>query len=634
LPWQLALERFAISNLAVRLNDHSVDPTAETGLNAITLEVLAISNESGVSFPTMLSMSAVHGGTIRLDGSIIALPEPELDFDLSVDGLALAAVHPYIEPMADVNLESGTLGVNGRIHHDPGEPLLFASDITVTEFLITETDEGTRLGSWDSLLAEGVTLSVANKSLEVSEVQFDKPYGDILIAADGSVNLGRISKTDAGESEETVDAQEPASSPGETAPGMSVTIGRVLVNDAAADFADESLPLPFVARIDALNGVLSTIATESIEPSNVELEGKVDEHGLVRVTGFVTPLDFSSNTDIGIVFENVEIPKFSAYTIPFAGREIASGRLDLNLGYTVKERQLTGENKIVLRDFELGDDVPHPDAMSLPLGLAVALLKDPSGKIDIDLPVRGDLDDPEFSYGRVAGAAIANLIMKVVASPFALLGNLIGVEPDELEYINFPSGRADLTPPEIERVQKLAEALALRPELVLEISGVVDRVADSLALKTERLDAAIEMRIESTTNGDAANYADQRSQAIESMFGESLVSDLVELDALRAEYTSLAVDGETGKEAERFDELAYTEELRRRLIEAEEIAESELVTLARGRATNTSEAVLAADPALAGRVALIELREEEARRSDETVRMKVTLTTGAGADRE
>lgn len=620
-PWQLALDRFAISNLDVGLNDRSVDPVAESGLNAITLEVLAISNEAGASFPTTLSMSALHGGTIRLDGSVIALPEPELDFDLSVGALQLAAAHPYIEPMADVNLESGTLSVAGHLRHDAGEPLLFTSDITIADFLITETDEGTSLGSWDALVVGGVTLSVSENSLQISEVRFDKPYGDILIAGDGSVNLGRVSKTEAGEPEEAASAPDPVSSDGETESAMSVTIGRVIVNDAVVDFADESLPLPFVTRIASLNGTLSTIATESTEPSNVDFEGKVDEYGLVRVTGFVTPLDVSNNTDLAVVFENVAIPKFSAYTIPFAGREIESGKLDLNLGYVVKERQLTGENQVVLRDFELGDDVPHPDAMSLPLGLAVALLKDSSGKIDIDLPVRGDLDDPEFSYGGVIGKALVNLIVKIVASPFALLGNLIGVEPDELEYINFPPGRADLTPPEVERAQKLAEALALRPTLILEISGVIDREADALALKTERLDAAIESRIDAESTEADANYAGQRTQAIESMYRESMVSVQDALDVIRTEYTSV----ETGD----IDELAYTEEVRRRLIDVEEVAESELVTLAQARATNTSEAVLAADPTLAGRVAVVDLREEGARDSDETVRMKVSLTTGS-----
>jgi uncharacterized protein involved in outer membrane biogenesis len=625
-PWQLALDRFAISNLDVALNDRSVKPTADTGLNAVTLEVLSINNESGASFPTTLSMAGLHGGTIRLDGSVIALPQPEFDFELSMGGLSLAAAHPYIKPLADVNLDSGTLSINGHVRHDTSDPLLFTSDIVIADFLVTETDEGTRLGSWDKLSAEGVELSVAKNALEISEVRFDKPYGDILIAADGSVNLGRVSKTEADESAETVAAPDPAS---DAAPAMSITIGRVLIDDAAADFADESLPLPFAAKIDALNGSLSTISTGSVEPSNVELEGKVDEYGLVRVTGFISPLAVADNTDIAVVFENVGMPKFSAYTIPFAGREIASGKLDLDLGYEVKERKLAGENKIVLRDFELGDEVDHPGAMSLPLGLAVALLKDPSGKIDIDLPVRGDLDDPEFGYGRVIGKALVNLIVKIVASPFALLGNLIGVEADELEYINFPPGRADLTPPEVERTQKIAEALALRPQLTLEISGVIDRETDSLALKTARFDAAVELRIESGSTGDDANYAAQRARVIESMYRESTSVDPAELDAMRAEYTSVEVDEESGRESERFDELAYTEELRRRLIDAEEITEPELVALARQRATNTNEAVLAADPELDGRVLVVDLREEDTRTSDDSVRMKIALTTGS-----
>jgi hypothetical protein len=576
-------------------------------------------------------MAGRHGGTIRLDGSVIAVPRPELDFELSVGGLSLAAAHPYIKPMADVSLDSGTLSINGHVRHDATDPLLFTSDLVIADFLVTETDEGTRLGSWNELLAEGVELSISNNSLEISEVRFTEPYADILIAADGSVNLGRVSKAQADEAVETADVPDAAGDLDDPAPAMGVTIGRVVIDDAAADFADMSLPLPFFAKIETLNGSLSTISTGSIEPSNVDLEGKVDEYGLVRVTGFVTPLDFSNNTDLAVVFENVEMPKFSAYTIPFAGREIASGKLDLDLGYEVRERKLVGENNIVLRDFELGDQVDHPGAMSLPLGLAVALLKDPSGKIDIDLPVRGDLDDPEFGYGRVIGKALVNLIVKIVASPFALLGNLVGVERDELEYINFPLGRADLTPPEVERTQKIAEALALRPELVLEISGVIDREGDALAIRTARFDAAVESRIESGSAADDANYAALRAQVIESMYLESVGPDPAELDTLRAEHTSIEVDEETGRESERFDELAFTEELRRRLIDVEEVAEAELVVLARQRAINTSESVLAANPGLDGRVLVVDLREEDARTSDDSVRMRVSLTTGSAA---
>ena len=622
LPWRLSLDRFAITNFDVSLTDYSVTPVANTGLNAIALQLQSISNQPGTAFPTTLSMTGEHGGTINLNGSVTALPRPILDFDVSVGGLSLGAAHPYLKPLADVNLDSGTLAMNGKIRHNAEDPLLFTSDITISDFLITETDEGTRLGSWSRLLAESFELSIAGKTVEVSEVRLEQPYGDILIAADGSVNLGRVSRADTSE-----EGPPAAPEPADAGNPMTVTIGRVIINDAAADFADQSLPLPFAAKIAEMNGTLSTISTGSVEPSNVNLEGKVDEFGLVRVTGFVTPLDVPRNTDLAVVFENVEMPKFSAYTIPFAGREIASGKLDLDLGYEVKQRQLAGENRIVLRDFELGDEVEHPGAMSLPLGLAVALLKDPSGKIDIDLPVRGDLDDPDFGYGRVIGKALVNLIVKIVASPFALLGNLVGAEADELEYINFPAGRDDLTPPEIERTQKIAEALSQRPELVLEISGVIDREADALAIKTARLDEAVETRIESDSSNDDATYSEQRAEVIEDMYREMTGADETQLSALRARFLMTIVDAESGEESGVFDSLAYTEDLRRQLIEAAEVTEPELVALARQRAANASESVLSTRPELEGRVRVIDLREEDARASDDVVRMKVSITT-------
>jgi hypothetical protein len=627
--WNLSLDRFALTNLTVGLIDRSVEPVADIGADAVNLEVHAISNEPGAAFPTTLSMSGRHGGTVRVDGTTTVLPAPVLEFDLSIDGLSLAAAHPYLQLLADVNFDSGALNLEGRFRHDGAEPFALEADIEIVDFLITETDEGTRLGSWERLFADQLTLSAGEGRIGISEIRLERLYGDILIAADGSVNLGRVSKASEDEAEEAVaneasDTAEPSAFP------FSVTIGRVLINDAAVDFTDESLPLPFSAKIKDLGGSLSTIATDSTEPSMVELEGAVDEYGLVRVTGFLMPLEVAQNTDIDVVFKNVDMPKFSAYTIPFAGREIASGRLDLDLDYQVVESRLVGENKIVLRDFELGDKVPHAGAASLPLGLAVALLKDSTGKIDIDLPVSGDLNDPEFGYGGVVTKALTNLIVKIVASPFALLGNLVGAEADELEYINFPAGRADLSPPELERVEKLAEALNLRPELALVISGVIDREVDALALRTIAMDEAIESRIDagSPASGDETQYAERRYEAIEALYRETLVTEPVLPQELRTQFTSAVVDEETGAEVARFDSLAYTAELRLQLIDSTDIAESALVDLARSRAQNARDAVLAADPALQGRVTLVELREEEAGGPADSVRMKVSLSVG------
>ena len=635
-PWQATLDRLEISRLSVGLIDDSVQPRADIGTENLNLVISEISNAADASFPTALDLQMRSGGEIRAEGTIAVLPALEFDLGLEIAEVNFAGLHPYIQQFADVNLDSGNLGFSGRLAGNREQPLRLEGDLAVRDFRITETDQGSRLGSWQVLLINGIALDLEKQALGISDIRFEKPYADVFIAEDGSVNLGRVEK---GEQSAAIASGEDPPHAAETAPGaeeaggkeapLTVTIGRVVITDGSADFADLSLPLPFAAKLAELNGALSAVATTSRKPSTVSLEGKVDDFGLVTIAGTVTPLQPARNTDITVGFRNVTIPKFSAYTIAFAGREIASGKLDLDLGYRVQGSEFVGENRIVLREFELGDRVDHPGAMSLPLGLAVALLKDPSGKIDIDLPVRGNLDDPEFRYGRVVLGALGNLIVKIVASPFALLGKLVGVEPSELEHIGFLPGRADLTPPELERAAKLAEALALRPELVLEITGVFDRVTDAEALRLARLNDSIEERIAAAGDDD---YAEQRHEVLEALYRERVADEDSRgaLEALREEHTSDVVDKESGRSSEQFDELAYLAAVEQRLAELIEVTDEELSLLAMRRAENTSIAILDVDPELAERLKVADVYRQ-AGAENERVPMDVTLGTAGAA---
>jgi hypothetical protein len=259
------------------------------------------------------------------------------------------------------------------------------------------------------------------------------------------------------------------------------------------------------------------------------------------------------------------------------------------------------------------------------------LLKDAEGKIDIDLPVRGDLNDPEFSYGGVVIKALGNLIVKIVASPFALLGKLIGVEASDLEYINFLDGRADLTPPELERAAKIAEALSLRPALNLEISGVADAQADGLALRTAKLDEIVEERIAALANAEDAGemYAEQLTETLEALYIEqqAAADSALAIQELRAQFTTPAVveDGEIP--APEFDELAYTSEIRRQLIDFQPLPETALADLAMQRAENTQIAIIDIDGNLQDRINIVETTSIE-KESGEMIKMKVSLSTG------
>jgi hypothetical protein len=291
--------------------------------------------------------------------------------------------------------------------------------------------------------------------------------------------------------------------------------------------------------------------------------------------------------------------------VQFAGREIASGKLDLDLLYRIEAGQLKGANDIVMSDLVLGDKVDHPDAASLPLGLAVALLKDSNGVIDIDLPVEGDVNSPEFRIGGVIWKAFTGLITKIVSAPFRLLGNLIGVESEDLGQFEFLAGRHDLTPPEMEKIAQLQQALEQRPELSIAIAGVSDPAIDIPALRYQRLFAAVRERL-------GADYAPQEGEfrmlneeirvVLEAIYVERFPDTT--LEALKSDHMAPPPDDPEGGPV--LDGLAYAADLRDRLLAAEEITQQDLDALANARAETIRTAFLAADALDAGRVVLEE----------------------------
>jgi len=627
-PWQFSLGQLSINQLAVSLLDQTVSPAATFGITDFNLTIDDISNLAGKRFPTSLSMQTLIGGTATLKGEMGLLPDPLVDFDVNIDAMQLEGVQPYIAQQANLSLDSGAVNLDGHISSDAQDPLQFNGNFEIVDLEIAESVDNERFASWKRFRAVNIAFSLAENRLDISRLHFDRLYGDILIDKDGSLNIEQIKKADSGASPAETTAVDVASEAGDQHSEMEIRIGEIVLADASADFSDLSLPLPFAAKIDALNGKMTTISTASSEPSEVSFEGKVDEFGFARISGNVTPLAPAVNTDLLVSFENIDMPEFSPYSIPFAGRKIASGRLDLKLGYAVKDSQLVGENSIVLRDFELGEKVPHPDAMNLPLGLAVALLKDANGKIAIDLPVRGKVDDPEFNYGDVVLGALGNLLTKIVLSPFSALASLLGIEASELEYISFLDGRSDLTPPEMEKAGKLAQALALRPELVLGIAGVADAEADGLALRSARLEQILEQRIAELTASSAASaqYADLRRMALEQLFGEQQNVELPEqqLEKLRQQFTALVeVDGQAEPVA-RFDALAYTQALRDQLIALLVIDDAELKALANARAEALRTALLAFDATLQDRVRISE-SVAVTRADNGQIQMKVRL---------
>jgi hypothetical protein len=391
---------------------------------------------------------------------------------------------------------------------------------------------------------------------------------------------------------------------------LRVRIGRILVRDGETDFTDLSLPLPFAARVRDMQGELSTIDSSSAAPSRIRIEGRVDEYGLARVDGQLRVSSPTDLADIGVLFRNIEMPPLSPYTVKFAGRRIARGKINLDLRYRFEERRLVGENRIVIDELELGEKVPQPDAMDLPLGLAVALLKDANGRIDIDMPVSGSLDDPQFGIGRVLWKAFVNLVTRIATSPFRLLGGLVGREAEDLGTIEFAPGRADLLPPEREKILRVAEALGQRPSLAVEIPPVVDPEADAAVLRTARMQEIVDREIGASGKAPTGRALEKRTrEVVESLFGREVADE--PLDTLRARFTAPPPDDPGGRP--QLDEPAYLEELRTRIAQRQVISADDLALLGNQRATGIRDGLVTGGQVPAARVRITGARQASAR---------------------
>lgn len=604
--WQFELDEIILNTGTLELSDQGIEPPTELDLSDLQIKLNEASNKPGGLFPLDASASLAENGQVRFSGRLGVFPEFSLTGTSEIRGLPLVLAQSYVQQWAQVSVESGTADGELEISLSGQQDVSVSGAVRVPGLDLRDSLENQGLLAWEGLDIDHFEFELNPPSAHLSSLAFKKPFARLVINQDRTTNLsGLLLDKDPAPGPS---ADEPAADA--NAVPIGIIVGGISIDDGSMDFSDLSLPLPFATHIAELDGTVSTIAAGSSEPANIRLEGRVDEFGLARIDGSMNVLDPIVHTDMTVEFRNLLVPKLSPYTIQFAGREIDEGKLDLDLRYTIEQAQLSGQNAVVLSDLVLGAKVDHPDAASLPLGLAVALLKDSNGVIDIDLPVEGDVNDPEFKIGGVVWQAIAGLITKVVSAPFRLLGGLIGLESEDLGQFEFLAGRADLTPPELEKIAQLSEALKQRPELVVEVSGVTDPDIDVPALQFIQLRTVARERLGTEDDGDDSEFvmldAEIRN-VIEALFIERFPDESLEI--LKARHTAPPADDPEGQAV--FDGLGYAADLWDRLLASEVVDDQDLNQLAQARAEAIHLAFLATGEFDESRIVLAEPKEVE-----------------------
>lgn len=629
----LQVDELRVTEAALRFTDNLQERATETdqpkrvslALEDLMLSASDLSLQEGARFPVALDGQLEGGGTLAFEGSLQLLPTAVLAGNARIDELALNQAQPYLRQFANVQLRDGTLNLDGRMQTGAGQPFAFEGSAGIETLNIRDGSNQDPLIGWQSLNTKKLDLNLGERRIETAPITVDGLFGRLIINEDRTTNFGQLmAKTPPGDEEEGGDTARTNGTDEEAAP-FGITIEGIELTDGALRFADRSLPLPFSTSIHTLNGQVSTLSSSSAQPARIALEGQVADYGLTRVDGTIHAWHPMRETSLKLRFRNLQIPEYSPYTVRFAGRKISGGTMDLDLDYTVSEKQLDGRNKLVLRNLKLGEKMAASNAMDLPLDLAIALLKDSDGVIDLDLPVTGDVGSPEFDVGRVVRQALSKTLTSVAQSPFRFLANLVGAGSEELGRIEFPQGRSDLLRPQRERVAKLREALNQRPELALELAGPVSRTFDSPVLKREKAVAALRQHLADANreDGEPSLTAEANQGMMETMFTASYPdTDLEDVEARFTEKQDASSDEAS------FDALAYRNHLAEKVIAAQSVTEADLRALANARATAVQDTLVDASAENridADRISLLDPREIDPEDA-ERIAMEVGLT--------
>ena len=529
--WHYQVKKLELSGFSAAFRDESVAPAADLAFEDIALGLEGISDDWKIALPLRASFKAHSGGSFEAEGKITPA-EPAADIWLKLTELSLIPAQPYLSTVAKLNLVDGRLSTEGRVSYNT-KGVGYQGSFALNNLRLNEAESGNLFLTWKSLGSR--EFKITPKTLDIGELTLSGLDTQLIINKDKTLSFSRVLKQPASAASMKLASPPATSTPTAPAHPFIVNIDRFRVNKSEMDFADYSLALPFGTRIHNLKGIVTGISSQPGAPGQLELDGQVDDYGLARAVGQIDFLNPTDSMDLKVVFRNVEMTRLTPYSATFAGRKIASGKLSLNLEYKIHQRQLQGENQVTMDQLVLGDRVESPEAKNLPLDLAIAILQDSDGRIDLGLPVSGSLDDPQFSYGAIIWKAIVNVFTKIATAPFRALGALFG-GGEKFESIVFEAGNAHLTPPEREKLVQLAAALNKRPNLSIEIHGVYAE-ADRVALQDRQLRRTVLEKSGQHIEGEGdpgpiSTHQPKIQSALENIFSDRFGSG--ELAALKA----------------------------------------------------------------------------------------------------
>jgi len=507
-PFRWSIQGLELNNSRLQWQDDVPPTPANIELTELSASIGGLSHRLDEPVSYRLASSLASGGRVSANGQLTPRP---FNFEAALSGsdVALAAFEPYVQMNANLEVVDGSLGFDGNLDlDDQTDPMTgtFSGTAEVAGLNLRLPDESQSLLSWESMRLAPIEFNVNPARLEIGTVVLAQPEANIVRLAEGQHNVQTIAKTNP-DSGESASAPEPTDTGSDEQPPFIFRIGELQLQEAALAYTDRTLEPPFNTTFDALSGSISGISNVPPQQGQVNLQGQLAGVAPVEFTGTLGALGTEDTSNLKLTMQNLSLPVLSPYFGRYVGYAVDSGKMELNLDYSITGTQLDASNTVILDQMKLGQNVASDQAVNAPVKLGLALLTDRQGVIEVDLPVSGDLADPQFSVGQVVMRAFVNLLAKAAASPFTMLGSvadLAGFSSEELGHVAFEPGTTVMPEQETAKLSALASALQERPELLLNVRGAVAPEADGLALLKEGMAAQGE-----ETSGEAWEQARQ-----------------------------------------------------------------------------------------------------------------------------
>ncbi|MDG3087892.1 DUF748 domain-containing protein [Vibrio hannami] len=603
-PWLVTLDAFEMQNADINLKEKMVS-------DGVFWRVFGFDLSTG---PLVSDLSAPIDYQLGFDIGSAYKKQPEksrgkysskgkvdgkaltVDSEMQLSKLQLKQFQRYIDPHLNIILNKGTLDVSGNVQADSEGKLDFKGQSTVDSFLIRDELEKEPLVQWKKVSVDSIDFSRSKNALKINTILFDELFSKVIITKDQKTNVGDLTENNeqAGEpaaSKESVPKSkgaQKASNSISDPDAMALDVRKIIIKDGSAFFADYSLTPNFASGIELMNGEISNISSNPAARAKVDIQGKIDKYAPVKLEGEVNPLAVPPYLDLDFKVDSAELTSVNTYSGTYAGYYIDKGLLSLTVNYKLENNILEGKNHVVVDQLTLGKRSESDLATSLPVSLAVSLLKDSDGVIDLGFGVSGDVDSPDFSFGGAIMTVLGNIITKAITAPFSLLADLVGSDED-LDFVDFEAGTDSLDSAAQSRLDKLAEALVARPGLNISVEGSVLAAEDSKSLAEQQFHSKLQKlsgveQLPSDLSASRISDYPELTQALEALFTQELSNDLSEEREKMVNYLKEQKQSEDAEITPEELNQALHISIYNQLLTAQDISTNDLGNLAQSRA--------------------------------------------------